>query len=96
MPAALPIPNCVECGPRDCTGTVTPADAIVEVINVDTVADMAATTPYAGLRQFNVLGWITTNDGMGGVWTYQPTSTATADGYYVVDPGGSGRYIKLI
>jgi len=98
MPAALPIPNCVECAPRDCCATTstTPTDSSIEVINVDVVADMAAVAPYAGLRQFNVLGWITTTDGMGGIWTYQPTSTATADGYYVVDPGGSGRYVKLI
>ena len=96
MPAALPIPNCVECCPHVCTTSTTPVATVIEVINVDTVAEMAATTPYAGLRQFNVRGWITSNDGMGGLWVYDPASTQTADGYYVVDPGGSGRYLKNI
>ena len=64
---------------------------------MDLFADMAATTPYSGLKQFNVRGYTAIGDGLGGVWIYEPASTREADGYYVIaTPSGSGRYEKLI
>jgi len=69
----------------------------VEVINVPLVANMAAIAPYDGLKEFNVRGWMTITDGMGGSWLYWPEETAAADGYYTVaPPSGSGRYIKNV
>lgn len=64
---------------------------------MDLVADVAATTPYDGLKQFNVRGWFTVGDGLGGVWIYVADSTAEADGYSIIEPpGGVGRYLKFI
>ena len=109
MPVALPIPNCggvwiVSCNPS-CGSTSssgggggggsTDCDCPSETVNVNVVADMAATVPYTGLKQFNVRGWMSIGDGSGGIWAYFPASSEAADGYFVVQPNsGSGRYIK--
>lgn len=66
-----------------------------EVLIVNLVADMAAVVPYDGLKQFNVGGLSIFGDGLGGFWTYLPSSSAPSDGYSVLTPpGGVGRYIK--
>lgn len=99
MPAALPIPDVQECLPFNCvTRNDPPAPCICpeEIVTVDVLATMAATTPYGSLKQFIVAGWTTAGDGYGGIWGYYPDSVQVADGYYVVSPpGASGRYIKI-
>lgn len=97
MYARIPQPiGC--CHPTECSTSSSASVATgYEVVNVDTVADMAATYPYTALRQFNVSGNVTAGDGGGGIWNYLPSSAATADGYYVLTPpGGVGRYTKIV
>lgn len=96
MFSAIPIPI-PYCGCTSSCTTTPSSTGAIEVLNVDLVADMAATTPYSGLKQFNVSGWTSVGDGLGGIWIYQPSSTATADGYYVIETNtGVGRYVKLV
>lgn len=65
------------------------------MVLVNTVAEMAAVTPYTFLKSFNVLGQFTPGDGAGGRWIFSPTSEAVADGYYVVATPTTGRYIRM-
>ena len=93
--------RCTECYTSPCTCTpccTTPVNECADnVVNLDTVADMAAYVPYDQLRQFNLQGQFTAGDGQGGIWEYNKTSTATDDGYWVVTPpAGTGRYLKVV
>lgn len=98
MFSAFPIPlPCCDNGNRCCVSDLEPCDCGEPILNVDLVADMAAIPPYDGLKQFNVRGWYTVGDGLGGVWIYDATSEAVADGYSIIEPpGGVGRYLKFI
>lgn len=97
MYARIPQPiGC--CHPTECSTSSSASVATgYEVVNVDTVADMAATAPYTALRQFNVAGNVTPGDGGGGLYSVSFTSTATPDGYYVVLlAGGTARALKIV
>lgn len=98
MYAAIPTPidTCRPCCTEDqCDDPV--VDAPVAIVNVATVADMAATVPYSGLRLFAVGGYLVEGDGQGGFWAYLPASTDTDDGYQTITPpNGVGRYVKWV
>lgn len=92
------IPQPVGCSPTQrCSSNTTVITQNNEVLLVNTIADLAALSPYAGLKEVNVLGHLAVGDNAGGAWLYEPTSTATDDGYYTVTPaGGVGRFTRLI
>jgi len=91
------IPQPIGCGPVCCTTSSTPVASLEEVINVDSIADLAALAGYPGLKVVNVDHYLVENDGGGGIWPYYPASTAVDDGYFVVASGnGLGNFIKLV
>lgn len=87
------INRCCQCNEVPCPD---PVFAAHEIAIVETVAAMAATTPWPELKYFDVLGRFVPGDSAGGRWLYLPDSVAVVDGYDVVaTPLGTGRYIRL-
>jgi parallel beta-helix repeat protein len=76
--------------------TVSAGLTFTKIDSCDTMSDLSATTPTAATLAI-VLGYTVAGDGGGGYFEWSTTSTAAADGVWVVNPtghSGAGRWLR--
>jgi len=104
---ASTLPNILDCCDDDCDTceavdiTGPSSQTVIDNLSVYTIADLRAVATRFSLQFVVVWGDLSAYDGGGGVYTWNPSSTALDDGVTVIRPsdvlaGSPGRFIKLL